>query len=146
MPESLGTLIKTVQQLNQSNEDLAADVAALVVTVAESDKKYVKKDVAEKKAVRFKQVIIGIVIAGMGVASCVGFTMFLNHGTTCAVRGILISARASSNRNPLPDNLDPGLRQLVEQERRDAQVFYERSLDKLNIIWPCSGETVPASG
>lgn len=143
MPESLGTLIKAVQQLNQSNEGLAVEVAELTARVAESDEKYVKRTEAEKKAIRFKQAIVAITIAGLGVAGCVGATLFLNHGTTCGLRGIIISAQSSSTRNPLPDTLDPQTRAYVEKQREDSREFYKRSLDRLNIVWPCSGETTP---
>lgn len=143
MPESLGTLIKSVQQLNQSNENLAIEVADLSAKVAESDKKYVKKEAAKEKEAKAKKILAGLVIGGIITASSVGFTLFLNHGTTCGLRGIIISAQSSSTRNPLPDTLDPNTRAFVEKQREDSREFYRRSLDRLNIIWPCSGETTP---
>lgn len=143
MPESFATLIQSVQQLHESNEGLATEVADLAATVATNDERYVKKEAAEIKETRAKRILAGLLAGGLVVALSVGFTMYLNHGTTCGLRGIIISAQSASNRNPLPDTLDPGTRAFVEKQRQDSVEFYSRSLDRLNIIWPCSGETTP---
>lgn len=142
MPESLATLIKAVQQLNESNEGLATEVADLAAKVAENDRHFVRKSDAEKKATKFKKAMIGIVIGGLAVASCVGITLDLNHSTTCGVRAILTSAKSASARNPLPETLTPEERTNVETQREQAQQFYTDSLNHLHILWPCAGEKV----
>lgn len=142
MPE-LAALIESVNQLNASNEDLAGDVTDLRTEISNLPKKFLPRDEAEVKSERAKKVIAGLAIAGLLVASVVGFVLYLNHGTTCGVRGILISAQTSSTRNPLPENMSPELRDLVIRQREQARTFYSESLDHLNIVWPCSGESTP---
>lgn len=142
MPE-LAALIESVNQLNASNEDLVGEVVDLRAEIGNLPDKYLPRDEAEVKAERAKKAIAIMALAGLLVASVVGFVLYLNHGTTCGVRGILISAQTSSTRNPLPENMSPELRDLVIRQREQARTFYSESLDHLNIVWPCSGESAP---
>lgn len=142
MPE-LKALLEAVNQNNTALEDVSGELADLRVEIENLPRKYLPRLEANQKARTFRKWIAGLMVGGVVVAATLGSVVFLNHGVTCGVRGILVSAQSASTRNPLPADLSPEARAQAEARRAEASKFYKESLDKLNILWPCSGESTP---
>lgn len=142
MPE-LKALLEAVNQNNDVLAGLTNELADLRVEVETLPNRYIPRDEANKKARVIRKWFVGLMIGGVLTSMTVGSVLYLNHGVTCGVRGILVSAQTSSMRNPLPADLTPEARAEAERRREMANEFYKESLDKLNIIWPCAGETTP---
>jgi hypothetical protein len=136
----------TNQKIDGLQTDLEETQDALLKvarSIEDLPKKYIPRTEAEIKADRVKKWIAGIVIGGVLLATTLGSMLYLNHGVTCGVRGILTSAQSSASRNPLPADLSDVQREYYEAQRARSRVFYKESLDRLNIIWPCAGESAP---
>lgn len=140
MPE-LKALLAAVEQNNKLMGEAVADIVDLKVEVNNLPSKYLPRSEAQEKADRARNWIVGLMIGGVALVICVATMLYLNHGVTCGVRGILVSAETASTRNPLPSDLSPEARAQAEGRRTEAAQFYRESLDRLNIIWPCAGET-----
>lgn len=140
MPE-LKALLEAVEQNNKIMEEAVGDIVDLKVEVNNLPSKYLPRSEAQEKAERARNWIVGLLAGGVALVMCVATMLYLNHGVTCGVRGILVSAETASLRNPLPNDLSPEQRKLAEERRIEAGQFYKESLDRLNIIWPCAGET-----
>lgn len=133
MPE-LAALIKSVNELNSSNEELAGEVVDLRAEIA---RKYLPRAEAKQQATRIRKWIVVVAGTGILVAATVGVTMYLNHETTCGVRGVLTLAQTTSTRNPIPNDLSVEERARVETQREAASQFYDGALEKLPILWEC---------
>lgn len=126
LEEELGGTQDQLEGVNQKLDRLPED--------------YIPRTEAEIKATRVRRVLAGIIAGVVLIASLFGTILYLNHSVTCGVRGILVSAQHSSTRNPLPDTLSEQDRERIEAQREQARQFYNESLERLNIIWPCAGE------
>lgn len=135
-----------VTTLTKSVEDLESQLTDTHITLegmSERLKGYVSQADAEENVRSVRKWLAGLLVGGMIVASTLGATLYLNHGVTCGVRSILVLAQSASTRNPLPADLSPEARAEAEARRENARQFYSDALDKLNIIWPCAGESSP---
>lgn len=136
MPE-LTALVEAVNQLNGKLDETQESLDKIDARLDNLPAEFLPRDEAKDKADRIKKMIAGVVVAGVMVASIVGLTLRLNHGTTCAVRSILITL--STPRQPLPPIDSPNYAIEVERRARTHDLL-EDSLEKLNIIWGCAGE------
>lgn len=144
MPDFEALIVSVNQNIGKLEEELGGTQDQLESVNAKLDrlpKEYIPRTEAEIKATRVKRALAGIVAGIVVIVSLFGTVLYLNHSVTCGVRGILVSAQHSATRNPLPDTLSDQERERIEAQRDQAKQFYAESLERLNIIWPCAGET-----
>ena len=142
MPE-LKALLEAVNQNNDALEQVSTELVDLRVEIEQLPDKYIPRIEANEKAREIRKWLAGLLIGGVVVASSLGSVLYLNHGVTCGVRGILVSAQTAGTRNPLPADLSDTQREEALRRRAEANEFYSDALDRLNIIWPCAGEKAP---
>lgn len=135
--DRLAQLERMLTELIGSNADLSETIHERNVLVAAQG-----KDLSTIKTSlgafvpwsRFRTFVITIGIAGLMVAGTLATALSLNHRTTCGVRGVLLLAQSSVLARPEPTDEE-------SVSRRDGALdFYDESLDKLKILWPCAGE------
>ena len=139
----LKALLEAVQQNNESMEAIEEDLGNLRVEISQLPDKYIPRVEADEKADKIRKGLVLVLTIITLIASTLGAVIYLNHGVTCGVRGILVSAQTASARNPLPTTLTDTQRAEALAQRERARVFYKDALERLDIIWPCDGEKAP---
>lgn len=143
MPD-LAAIQSALEGLNERLKETNASTVLTNIKLDEQNAKLADLDAKLPDFVqqsRFRRVTASLVIAGMAVASLLGVTLYLNHQTTCGIRGVLVLAQTTSTRNPLPADLSPEERARAEMQREQAAEFYSKGLEKLDILWSCAGES-----
>lgn len=143
MGNELSTVQELLGQVRSELEEANDRSAVITESLGEQNRKLAA---VEKKLpdflprTRFRQtLVIGGLTLVLTLGGAVTSIVFATHRTACPVRGILVLARTSSTRNPIPPGLPPETVAAIEAGRRDAQQFYDDAIGSLTIFWPCGG-------